>query len=457
MTARPPLAVWLYGTKVATLAEGRGIELAWTDDAYDRWGGGSRVVSQLLPISTPRQGPSSRAVNAFLDGLLPEGNALLNYALDAGLAPDDTYGLISRYGRDTAGALVFQPLEEPEPTQVGWYEPLSAAEVGRRLLHAERHAPTDPSARGIESSSLAGMQPKITLHRSAGRWQACRSGAPSTWIVKLAHPEGSAAEDVVDTEVLAIELARELGLTSITAELVDLGGVRAIVVARYDRRETAAGIERIHQEDLAQALGLNTRDPTRKFQRGSEIPSLRAAAQVLRDGGSEPDELLALTTFNHVIGNTDFHAKNLSFLRHADGTASLAPAYDVALHLHHGGERLSALDVNGKFRMAEIGTDDLVAEGRSWGLPQRRARTVVTDTVDALVARLADVDPAGHPGVTADALETARNRAGSAARSLRASRVVDDGPSVAAPAPSATAVTGDAPGAIRPHRRGPRR
>lgn len=430
----PPLAIWLYGTNVATLTDGRAIELTWTEEAYDRWGGGSRVVSNVLPISTPGHGPHPRAVKAFLDGLLPEGNARLNYAMDAGLVSSDTYGLISRYGRDTAGALVFQPIAEPEPTRVGWYEPLGAAEVGQRLLHAERHAPSDPSARGIESSSLAGMQPKITLHRSEGQWQACRSGAASTWIVKLAHPAGSAAEDVVDTEVLAIDLARAVGLTTITAELADFSGVRAIVVSRYDRRETAAGIERIHQEDLAQALGLNTGDPTRKFQRGNAVPSLRAAAQVLRDGGGEPDKLLALATFNHVVGNTDFHAKNLSFLRHPDGTASLAPAYDTALHMHHGGERLSALDVNRKFRMAEIGTDDLIAEGRSWGLPDRRARIVVTETVDELAALLDGLDPADYPSVAPDAIDTARTRAGSAATA-----------------------TGDTPVTGHPRRRGPRR
>jgi serine/threonine-protein kinase HipA len=35
------------------------------------------------------------------------------------------------------------------------------------------------------------------------------------------------------------------------------------------------------------------------------------------------------------IGNTDAHAKNISLLRHPDGTAILAPAYDVAMHVHH--------------------------------------------------------------------------------------------------------------------------
>lgn len=107
---------------------------------------------------------------------------------------------------------------------------------------------------------------------------------------------------------------------------------------------------------------------TRKFQHGNTIPSWRAAAGVLRDGGSEPDELLGLVAFNHVIGSTDLHAKNISILRHPDGTAELAPAYDMAMHVHHvGGEHLSALDINGG-HMDDIGAEDLIAEGTSWGL-----------------------------------------------------------------------------------------
>ncbi len=419
MNARGPLAVWLYGTQVATLSEGRGINLTWTAQAYQRWGSNARVVSNLLPISRPGKGALPPRVAAFLTGLLPEGNARLNYAMDAGLAPEDTYGLISRYGRDTAGALVFQPLDELEPLKVGHYEPLSEAEAGQRLLNIDRHSPTDPQMRGVESISLAGMQPKIGLHRDASGWQACKAGAPSTWIVKLAHPADSRAADVVDTEVLAIELARIIGLTTVTAEIVDLAGVRAIAVSRYDRVETVDGVQRIHQEDLAQALGINTNDPGRKFQRGNLTPSLKDAAQVLRDGGSEPDRLLALVSFNHLIGNTDFHAKNISFLRHVDGTATLGPAYDTAMHLHHpGGARLSALDINGKYRIDDINADDLIAEGVSWGLPSHRARAIVTDTVDQLRAAMEATEFDRYPTIPNIAIETVQDRLLTASQDL---------------------------------------
>jgi serine/threonine-protein kinase HipA len=424
MTARETLTVWLYGTQVAHLSETHDGDLAltWTRDAYDRWGDRSRVLSQLLPISLPSSSPHSQRVTTFIDGLLPEGNARVNYAIDVGLTSEDTFGMISRYGRDTAGALVFQPPNEPEPTRVGYYTPVTDEEVGQRLLDADRHAPTDPSERGVDSISLAGMQPKIGLHRTDQGWQACRGGAPSTWIVKLAHPLGSIAADVVDTEVLSLDLARNIDLTTVTAEIHDFGGVRAIAVRRYDRYQTTDGATvRIHQEDIAQALGLNTNDPNRKFQRGNAMPSLALAAGVLRDGGAEPDDLLRLITFNHLVGNTDAHAKNISLIRHPDGTADLAPAYDVAMHMHHRlRDPLSAMDVNGKFRMLNISIDDVIAEGQSWALPHSRASRLVAATTNALSAALDEIDLADYPGVSNDAFATVRGRVAGALRDLTA-------------------------------------
>lgn len=414
VASREPLAVWLYGTRIASLVEnGDGeLGLAWTEEGYDRWGSGSRVMSHLLPLSVPTaSGPHPARVKVFLDGLLPEGHARTNYAIEAGLRPEDTYGLIARYGRDTAGALVFQPPDEPEPVRVGGYRTLTEEEVSRRLLEAHKHAPGGANGRGRDSSTLAGLQPKITLHRTrTGLWQACLDGAPSTMIVKVAQVEGTAA-DVVDTEVLSLDLARDAGLAAAHAQIHTFDGVRAIAVERYDRREDPAGLTRIHQEDLAQALGLNTEDPLRKFQRGNRIPSLAEAADVLRASGSEPDDLLRLTTFNYALGNIDAHAKNISFLRHDNGTATLAPAYDVAMHMHHDDEaHRSALDINGKIFYADMTADDLVAEGTLWKLPPRRAARVVWETLEALHEAVADVDLDNYPGVSEQALETVRAR-----------------------------------------------
>lgn len=125
---------------------------------------------------------------------------------------------------------------------------------------------------------------------------------------------------------------------------------------------------------------------------------------MLKADGGNPDDLLRLATFSHLVGNTDMHAKNISFIRRADGSVTLSPAYDISMHLHHRRHnRRFALDVNGKFLVSDVTVDDLVAEGRSWGLPERRARRVVDTTVADLAKALGGIDRSAHPGVSAEA------------------------------------------------------
>lgn len=83
-------------------------------------------------------------------------------------------------------------------------------------------------------------------------------------------------------------------------------------------------------------------------------PSLAATADILRAGGSEPDEPLRLVAFNVAIGSTDAQAESTSFLRLPDGTARLAPAYDTAMHLRsEASSGIAAMDVAGRRAMRD--------------------------------------------------------------------------------------------------------
>ncbi|MFB9315456.1 HipA domain-containing protein [Nocardioides plantarum] len=405
------LDLWLYDTRAARLTRTRRDlpQLEWTTEAIDRWGEGSRVVSNLLPVGAHAY---PGAVKAFLDGYLPEGQSRTHHAVEAGVDSDDTFGLIATYGRDIAGAIIVVG-EDASPTPAhAQYVPLDQTYVAERLSKASRH--TGRLDARDSFSSLPGMVPKILLHRDEQGWLACRGGAPSTWIIKRSHDADGPAADVIDTEVLALACAARIGLGNITAEILHLGDMRAIAVPRYDRRVLADGtIGRVHQEDLAQAIGLNTGDANRKLQRGAAtMPSLGHAARVLEASGSTTDPLLALVTFNFALGNTDMHAKNLSFLRSPTGRVILAPAYDVSMHLHapdHNGQ--VAMQINGKNYFDDIGVSDLQAESRSWGLPVPRATATIVETLASLgAALLAERETGSHPGVTEHAWDHVQAR-----------------------------------------------
>jgi serine/threonine-protein kinase HipA len=194
------------------------------------------------------------------------------------------------------------------------------------------------------------------------------------------------------------------------------------VVRRHDRvAESGTGfVRRLHQEDTAQMLGLNTDDPIRKFQYGARLPSLAAIAVRLTSIGIPLERLLALTTFNVAIGNIDAHAKNISVLHLPDGRHRLAPAYDVAMHLHQGtGEERFAMDVSGKRNLNALGAAQLIAEAVSWKMTRRRAFAVVADTVERLGEGLRLLDRGAYPGVGDDAWRVVTRRVASLRDELR--------------------------------------
>ena len=388
------LDAWLYGTHVAQIAgTSARPDLTWTGAALQRWGHGSAVVSGLLPLSA--RGPEPAAVRAWLRGLLPEGRARLRLAMRADVEPDDVLGFLGAYGRDTAGALVLVPAGTDPAQPDTAPEELTHEEIGHLLDQAAETGAAD------QLTSLGGLETKVALTRIPPGWGSPTPRFPSTHIVKLSRPPQSRSADLIDTECAALDLARRCGVGAGEAWLADFAGRRAIVVRRYDRLTGSDGtISRIHQEDTAQLLGLDTTDPERKFQYGRALPSLGAIAERLDRMGVELADLAALTTFTVAIGDTDAHAKNISVVHDPNGTHRLAPAYDVAFHTHHGhAEQRFAMDVAGRRGTAEVTGSDLVTEAMSWGLSRRRAHRAVEATLERLATCLNEIDRDAHPGV----------------------------------------------------------
>jgi len=103
----PRLEVHLYETHVGDLVghSWRDFDFVATSEAIERFGVGSTVLSESVPL-VPRQlrGKAPRR-RVFFDELLPEGAARQRLADRARLAPMDTLGLLGAYGRDMAGAV----------------------------------------------------------------------------------------------------------------------------------------------------------------------------------------------------------------------------------------------------------------------------------------------------------------------------------------------------------------
>jgi serine/threonine-protein kinase HipA len=379
------LGVWLDGVRVADLEQRRWPEIRcrYTEAALQAWPLNSPLLSCSLPL-----GPRPQDALPFCKGLLPEGQALQVLAAGAGVAVNATFELLARYGRDVAGALVIGE-EEPSERRFG-VEPYGAETLAAAVEEVDEYP---LGAHDDSELSLAGLQDKLLLIRlDDGSWGRPLGGRPSTHILKV---DDSRHLGLVGAEGLCLELARAVGLTTIESELVRIGERQCLIVSRFDRRAVDGEVERIHQEDLSQAVGVDSEEKRgrAKYERAGG-PSLRQAAELLdtyaADAQGQLDRLVAATTFTVLIGNADAHGKNLALLHPTPESVALAPLYDtVPTVLWPKLRSDAAMAIGGQVSLPDVSLEDIVREARSWSHPAERTHEVVADTTTAIIEAIA--------------------------------------------------------------------
>jgi serine/threonine-protein kinase HipA len=96
------------------------------------------------------------------------------------------------------------------------------------------------------------------------------------------------------------------------------------LVDRFDRLTQGQSWQRLHVIDACQLLGL---DRSFKYSQGS-MESLAALASACRSPAVARSRLFGWLVFNVLVGNSDAHLKNLSFMVSHEGV-QLAPFYDL--------------------------------------------------------------------------------------------------------------------------------
>jgi serine/threonine-protein kinase HipA len=385
-----PLGVWLHGTRVAEIVAVRngGVSCTYSAEALDRFPSNIPLLSCSLPLRPRRQDAS-----VSFAGLLPEGQHLQAMAAAAHLPAYDTFGLLARFGRDVAGAIVISA-DDPGK-RVGGVEPYE----GDTLAEAVAALPERPLDLHDDSElSIAGLQDKLLLvDLGGGKWGRPQHGRPSTHILKV---EDRRYPGMAEREVACLHLARAAGLTTIDARVEVHADFPCVVVSRFDRIIDGSGIvERVHQEDACQALA---REPRAQRGRGKYQaqggPSFADVATILEQWARDPiAELVSLVkaaAFTALIGNADAHGKNVALLHREPEFVELAPLYDTVPTVLWPKLRRQPAMIFGP-RVAEISTirlDDLLAEARSWRLNQDQAAASIEECVNSVLEALdADV------------------------------------------------------------------
>lgn len=396
------LAVWLGQQKVAILrrtGQGR-VSCEYTGQVLAGHPLGIPLLSCSLPVRRGRQ-----AAWPFVTGLLPEGHHRMSMSRLAGVDTLDALGMLARFGRDVAGALVLA--EDASGADEGARTPYAAAPglvplSDEDLIADVASLPARTLALHDDSElSLAGLEDKILLVATPDGWARPVHGYPSTHILKV---DNRIHRGTVVLEHDCLHLARRAGIPAPDSRLTKVGDADCIVVERYDRTVTdgaapgaapgqPGAVHRVHQEDACQALGIDpaAREGGRGKYESHGGPSFAQVARLLTSYGADPDvelvRLLERVTFIVAIGDADAHGKNISLLHPTAEHVSLAPLYDtVPTALWPQLRPTAAMYINGRTLLSDVTAEDLIREARHWGLASRLAERTVTEVTERLRA-----------------------------------------------------------------------
>jgi serine/threonine-protein kinase HipA len=280
------------------------------------------ALSWSLPL---REVPfTQKECRGFFGGILPEEDNRKVIARILGISDKNDFAMLEQIGGECAGAVTFLPEHTAIPENDGYRE-LGNGELAKIL----RELPRRPLMAGEDGIrlSLAGSQDKLAVRLDDGKISIPRGSAPSSHVLK---PAIDTYEGIVFNEAFCMQLARACGLNAAPVEAGQVDDIDYLLAERYDRvRDGDGNIQRLHQEDFCQALGI----PSDTKYQAEGGPSLADCFALIRNASSAPaPDLIALldaVTFNLLIGNHDAHAKNFSLLYMPDRSIRLAPLYDL--------------------------------------------------------------------------------------------------------------------------------
>ena len=361
------------------------------------------ALSRSLP---PREEPfTQNECRGFFGGTLPEEGNRKVIARILGISDKNDFAMLEQIGGECAGAITFLPENEKIPEDDDRYRELADDDFAKIL----RELPRRPLMAGEDGIrlSLAGAQDKIAVRLDDGKISIPRGSAPSSHILK---PAIDTYEGVVFNEASCMALANACGLDAAVIAIGKVEDIDYLSAERYDRvRDEEGNIQRLHQEDFCQALGI----PSEIKYQSEGGPSLADCFGLIREASSAPaPDLIALldaVIFNLLIGNHNAHAKNFSLLYTPDRSIRLAPLYDLVCTVYY--EELTdkmAMKIGRESKSALIYPRNVDRFAAHAGLSAVQTRARIPALADRLLEEIPEIDNPNSVSEAVTALITER-------------------------------------------------
>ena len=348
------LNVWVGNTLAAVLSEQ---DNTFSLNYTEAWNAQGYAFSPHLPLNILSSGAS---VRNFFSNLLPEGQLLEGLSKVYQVSQFNVFGILRKVGKDCAGALVLSDLEESlDDSHVNTkddYQEISEQDLNARIEESSAQNIPVMMWNMTPRMSLAGVQNKLGVYIDVDDRLFLPTGsAPTSHILKpdnlnCKHP------NIAANEYFCMQLANQIGLNVPDTSYRKLP-TPVFLIKRYDRIWTNEGrLIRSHQIDGCQALNL---PPNLKYEQeyrngpqGATIAGLLALAKLCKTPAIAQQQLLTWLLFNYLIGNSDAHAKNISFLINhhlfdetnhivIDAGIKVAPFYDLVCGTVYGYQELA--------------------------------------------------------------------------------------------------------------------
>jgi hypothetical protein len=218
------------------------------------------------------------------------------------------------HGHDLVGNLLLGPIARDK--FMAMPEPMA-------LSHADKAATYARMAVGASQgespgSSAGGEQPKFTAY-------AVTDDGPRQVLVKFSEkldsPVSQRWRDLLLAEHLALSTLRQAGVSAATSAVIDHEGQRFLEVQRFDR------VGAMGRQALVSLSALDAEFVGAAHQPWPVVVKQLAAQDVVTREAAEACEVL--WAFGVLMGNTDMHGGNLSFVSEQGRPYLMAPAYDM--------------------------------------------------------------------------------------------------------------------------------
>ena len=321
-------------------------------------------LSASLPLQSEEF--SQKQCIPFFSGLLPEEDSRKKIADYLHISETSTLKLLEALGGECAGLISILTEGDSLSTETSYslnsenYELLD----DKKLSDFIEKMNTRPLIKADDKLrlSLAGAQEKLALAKINGEWYLPLNGVPSTHILKPART--GSLSSLAQNEYICMKLAKSFGLPVPVVDLLKIAGKDVFVIERYDRIKDGNLIQRLHQEDFCQALGIMS---TSKYQNdgGPGIADIfNTITKVCTVPALETQKFLRYVIFNYLMGNCDSHGKNYSLL-YKNNRVELSPLYDVVSTVIYPGltEKLS-MKIGKHYEIQKVSKEDfsLLAE-----------------------------------------------------------------------------------------------